>query len=205
MGYFVYFLQKDEGVKRMKKISRIALGCLLICLALAACSKKPTEEEVPAESWAYVHEPEKEILRLQGDGKAIYKGQEYTYSKDDQFITLTNDKKESLKIRFAMTKEGMLLYEQTTYHYDGLGEPEGIVGVWKGGPEDRLSYEFTEKGTFMEDGYFPGHFLEEADKGTIKLMYNDHFEDTYIYYTRNGSELFVEYPWPMVTTQVTKK
>ena len=206
-GVFCIFWRKDEAVQEMKKISRIALGCLLLCLLLAACTKDPKKETevVPCESWAYNHEPEKEILRLQEDGKAVFKGQEYSYSKDDQFITLTDDKNQSLKLRYKMTKEGMFLYEQTTYHLDGLGEPNGIIGVWVGGPEDRMSYEFTENGTFREDGYFPGHYLVDEAAGTIKLMYNDHFEDTYIYYVLNDKELFVEYPWPMVTTVTEAK
>ena len=207
-GVFCIFWRKDEAVKEMKKISRIALGCLLLCLFFAACTKedpKEKEKDVPAESWAYNHEPEKEILRLREDGTALFKGTEYSYSKDDQFITMTDDKNQSLKLRYKMTKEGMYLYEQTTYHFNGEGEPEGLLGVWVGGPEDRLSYEFTSSGTFREDGYFPGHYLADPEAGTIKLMYNDHFEDTYIYYTLNGKELFVEYPWPLVTTVTEAK
>lgn len=185
----------------MRKIKLIGLGCILLCLlfAVSGCAK-----EVNAESWAYIHEPEVEILRLGDDGKASFKGKAYEYSKDEQFLTLTDDNNQVLKMRCVMKNEKMLLYETTTYRYAGEGEPDGIMGFWSS-EENSWAYEFTEKGTFLEDGVFPGHYLVDEEEGTIKLMYNDHFEDTYVYYLIDGDQLIIEYPWPMVKTETNAK
>ena len=182
-----------------KKI--VLLACLLICLTIPclACEKQ-TSPKVK-ESWAYVHDPGTEVLRLCEDGTAMFEGKNYKYAQDDQFITLTDDKNSVQKMRYVIQKDQMLLYQTTIYHYDGSGEHNGIEGVWKGGEANRMSYEFTDQGTFMEDEVFPGHFAVDEEKGTIKLMYNDHFADTYLYYKLDGDELTVEYPWPMVKTQ----
>lgn len=192
----------------MKKNRLITLTCLMICLMImtCACQKKTSDTESKedakaGESWAYVHEPETEILFLGTDGKATFKGKEYEYSKDDEFITLTDAQNQILKMHYEMKKDQLILYEITLYHYAGSGERNGIEGIWKGGEEDRLSYEFTAMGTFMEDGYFPGHYEVNDEDGTIKLMYNDHFMDCYLYFTLDGDNLTIEYPWPMEETK----
>ena len=41
-------------------------------------------------------------------------------------------------------------------------------------------------------------FDEEA--GTIKLMYDDPIEDTLLYYSIDGDDMTIDYPWPMVKT-----
>lgn len=187
----------------------IILVCVLLSAAFAfgGCSKEDgaaqgnTASNVQGESWAYVHEPETEILRLGDDGRAIYQGKEYSYVREGDFLTFTDDKGNETKVRFVQgLANKMLLYERTEYHYAGSKEPDGIIGFWQGGPEDRLAYEFTTKGTFLEDGTFPGHYsLEEGNK--IKLMYNDHFEDAYLYYELDGKKLVIDYPWPVVKTK----
>ena len=206
-GVFCINYRKTKVLKRMKKNRLIALTCMMVILMIMACAcqKKTSETESKenakeGESWAYVHEPETEILNLGTDGKASFKGKEYKYSKDDQFITLTDEKDQSLKMRYEMKKEKLILYESTTYKDAGEEKHDGVIGFWLGGEEDRLSYEFTDKGTFMEDGYFPGHFEVNEEAGTIKLMYNDHFEDCYLYFALDGDTMTIAYPWPMTKT-----
>ncbi len=134
---------------------------------------------------------------MENDGKAVYKGNTYEYSKDEQFFTLTDEQGNVLKMRYTEDKDGMLLYETTTYQYAGEGEADGLIGLWEN-ESQHWSYEFTVKGTFLEDGVFPGYYILDEEAGTIKLIYNDHFEDTYVYYSIEDGELTVEYPWPMV-------
>lgn len=163
----------------------------LICTGLCGCGAS-------AEKWAYIHDPAAEILSLGSDGRASYQGKTYQYAKDDSFLTLTDSDGQQLKLRYEMKKDTMLLYQTTVYHYVSGESADQLVGLWKGGEEDRLSYEFTSKGTYLEDGVFPGHYLVDEEKGTIKLAYNDHFEDTYLYYRLEDGNLIIEYPWPMV-------
>ena len=163
-----------------------------------------TASNVAADSFAYIHEPETEILRLAEDGTAVYNGVAYTYVREGDWLTLTDSKGNETKMRFTKPREDKdkwILYERTEYHYAGEGKPDGIIGFWQGGPEDRLAYEFTAKGTYLEDGTFPGHYEVDEENGRIKLMYNDHFEDAYIYYELDGDKLLIDYPWPMVKTQ----
>lgn len=211
----------------MKSRRSVVLGTLVICMALlfGGCDPKTetgdnqtgtnTENRLPnkneqtgdqaefeGESWAYNHEPGVEILRLGNDGKAVYKGKSYQYEKDDNYLNFHAEGDE-VRLRYAMKKDNLVIYEKTVYHYvsGNASEEEPLVGLWQGGEEDRLSYEFTQKGTYLEDGVFPGHYLVDAQQGTIKLMYNDHFEDTYIYYSFEDGKLVIEYPWPLVRTQ----
>ena len=159
-------------------------------------------QELGGDSFAYVHEPEKEILRLGENGKAVYKEVAYAYVLEGEWLTLTDDAGQETKIRFTHPRDDKwMLYERTEYHSAGQNGHDGIIGFWQGGPENRLAYEFTTKGTYLEDGTFPGHYEVDEENGTIKLMYNDHFEDTYVYYALDGDELFIDYPWPMVKTE----
>ena len=105
----------------------------------------------------------------------------------DEFIYLTKEP----------NGDKLYIYEQTTYKYDGEGEPEGLIGQWSCA-EKKWKFEFTDDGTFMEDGYFPGYYIVDEAEGSFKLIYNDRFEDTVCYYNITGDELLLEYPWCMV-------
>ncbi len=206
--------------KTRKQNILIILTCVLLSavLTLGGCTKEKNTAQgnttsaeenanvvVGGQSWAYVHEPETEILKLGENGKAVFKGKIYSYVQDGDFLKFTDDDGNETKVRFTKGLAGkMNLYERTEYHYAGISKPDGIIGYWAGGEEDRLSYEFTTKGTYLEDGIFPGYYSEDPENGTIKLMYNDHFEDTTIYYEVNGDKLIIDYPWPLVETQPAK-
>ena len=194
---------------------------LLLTVSLVSCDKKDndsqanTGESIASDqldtikpdqisSWAAVYEKDKEILSFKKDGGAVYKGTEYdSYTIDDDFITFKG--KEELKSRYVMKRKKMLLYETKDYKkevvegaYNDVPE-DSVVGLWSF--DANYSFEFTEKGTFYEDRNFPGHYLVDEEAHTIKLMYNDHFEDIYLYYTREGDVLKIEYPWSLVPTE----
>ncbi len=148
------------------------------------------------EKWAYSHEPEKEIIALSDNGKAEYKGEKYTYTKDENFISLKDKSGEEEKLRYVMNGDRMTLYEKSTYYFDGKKDTEGIVGDWK--QDNGWSYEFTGDGKFSEENIFFGRYTIDEDNNCIRLMYDDPIEDAYLYYTLDGDRLTIDYPWPMV-------
>ena len=144
----------------MRKTVRFVLIPLMILLiALISGCGTVTED------WAYIHEPETTVLSLSDNGKAIYKGEKYNYTKDDTFLTLTRSGEE-LKLRYVMDGDKMILYEKSVYNYDGEGTPNGIVGVWK--QDNGWIYEFTSEGSFSEESIFFGHYSVDENNGTIK-------------------------------------
>ena len=178
-----------------RKIPAILTSLVLSAVLLAACGGDKV-------SWAYIHDPETEILSLSDNGKAVYKGSNYTYTKDDSFITLKGNDGSEISMRYVPDEkdEGkMTLYETKPYFFQGEDEPDGVIGVWFD-ENNRSSYEFTENGTFKEDNIFFGHYAVDEDEGTIKLMYDEPMEDTLMYYSLEGGKLIIDYPWPMVTT-----
>ena len=172
-----------------------SLSCLTIILAmtiLMGCGAK-------TERWAYNHEPETEVLALSDNGKAVFKGEKYTYTKDENYIRLKTDSGVEMPLRYFVTKDGMTVYETSVYKLDGNGSDEGIVGSWK--QDNGWVFEFTAEGVFNEDNFFSGHYsVNEADN-SIKLMYDEPIEDAILYFERSGDELTIEYPWPMVLVE----
>ena len=168
---------------------------------LSACGKKV--EGAFIGDWAYVHETTKTVLALNDNGKAEYLGDSYKYTADDDFLYLESSK-ENIKLRYRMDGEKLYIYQTTEYTYDGEGNPSDIIGNWVC-TEKKWSFEFTEEGTFKEDGYFPGYYTVDEEAGTVKLIYNDHFEDTSFYYVLDGNKLTIEYPWETVRTQTEEE
>ncbi len=153
------------------------------------------------ESWAYSHDPATEIISLSDNGKAVYNGVRYSYTQDDEFITLKDKKGTELKLRYIPDNEGMILYEKSVYEYQGEGEPDGIIGLWT--QENGWSFEFTEDGKFGEESIFFGHYSIDESNSSIKLMYDDPIQDAILYYSLDGNKLTIDYPWPMVRTDKT--
>ncbi len=178
----------------MKKmiIEKITLGITVMAMTAALCGCGSQKEE-----WAYSHDPQEPVITLSDNGKCIYKGNEYIYVKDDSFITLKDDKGNTIPLRYLVDGDQMTLYEESTYEL--CSEDTGtIVGVWK--QDNGWSYQFTANGEFSEENIFHGHYTVDEDKACIRLMYDDPVEDAYLYYALNdkGDELTVAYPWPMV-------
>lgn len=178
-------------------MKKLGLGLLTIVFAvsfLTACGKKIDLGEVEGK-WAYIHDTETVAFSAGSNGKATLDGEKYSVSVDDNYITLSSGGKEE-KLRYLIDKDGMLLYKNTSYTLDEGQELNGIIGTWSAG--NGWVFEFTEEGTFKEDTYFPGYYTVDENAGTIKLIYNDHFEDTVIYYSLDGDKLTLQYPWRMV-------
>ena len=178
----------------MKRINIFTLGIsvLLTVSILSGCGSK-------TEKWAYIHDPDVEIIALSDNGKADYKGSDYTYTKDDSYIKLKDANGEELSLRYEMNGDQMTLYEKSTYTRQGEAGDGGIVGVWT--QDNGWSYQFTEEGSFSEENIFFGHYSVDESTSCIKLMYDDPIEDAYLYYTLEGDKLTVDYPWPMVRMQ----
>lgn len=194
---------KRNRIKIMKARRFVTLLCLVLVLvtALTACTK---DSEVKYNDsfvgrWGYIHEPEKEAFVLKDNGKAILDEKEYTYTKKDETTLLLTDKDGNVT-EMAIAPDGedeMYIYKTQKYSYMGEGTPDGLVGTWNA-LDSNLSFEFTAQGEFKEDGYFPGYYLPSDDNTSLKLIYNDHFEDTTIFYSIEGKELTVRYPWKMI-------
>ena len=162
---------------------------LLSCLILAGCGAGN------AEHWAYIHEPEKEVLTLGENGKAEYKGKKYSYTKDDTTITLRDDTGAEEAHRYVVDGEQMIFYERSVYTRDTRGQGEGLTGTWMCGNN---LYTFSPEGEFSEENIFFGRYAVDEAAGTIKLMYSDPIEDSLLYYHLEGDQLTIDYPWPMV-------
>ena len=52
----------------------------------------------------------------------------------------------------------------------------------------------------MEDGLFVGDYFLEGD-GKVRLDYYDDVPDSVLYYSIQGDEMTIEYPWDMVPTK----
>ena len=171
---------------------------VILTLSFAACGNK--SDGPLTGKWAYIHDDVTTVLELKANGKALYEGNEYTYTTDDKFITMTDKNGIAQTFRYLVESDGILFYKTTTYVNKENSNPDSLVGVWTGKEVENWTFEFTENGEFKEDGYFPGYFTEDKSAGTIKLVYNDHFEDTTVYYEMKGNELTIQYPWKMVKT-----
>lgn len=176
------------------KMGKIAAGAVIFLslLSLSGCGSKKVE------SWAYDHEPDKEVLAFYSDGKATFKGEDLKYTEDATSINVTGEDN-STKIHCVKEDDNIILYEKTTYKRMVGSSEDGLVGLWTQG--NGWSYEFTAEGKFSEDTFFYGRYSVDEANHCIKLMYDDPIEDAYLYYSLDGDELTVDYPWPMVKTQ----
>lgn len=181
----------------MKRFITIFLIAVLILLAGCAAADLSPQAQAIQGKWAYIHDEETVILKLKSDGSAVFHDKDYTYDCDDEYIMLKSEDGEELNLRYLLDGDDFYIFEQTTYTYDGKGKPDGIEGIWTCA-EKKWKFEFTDEGTFMEDGYFPGHYYLNEQDSSFKLIYNDQFEDTVCYYHLSGDEMMLEYPWHMV-------
>ena len=181
----------------MKCLRNLGIVLLVMLLVTAAgCSPKSKING----SWAYNHDPKTPVLVLKSNGRAELDGTAYSYTDDGNFLYLNGADGSDIKLRYILEDSGMILYRPTDYQYAGTGVPRNLTGLWNCS-EKKWSFEFTEKGTFLEDGYFPGYYSVDEKNSSITLDYMDEFRDTVCYYTLNGSVLTVEYPWKMVRAE----
>ena len=175
------------------------LAVVLILISLTACGKNEKEPEGIFGSWSYIHDKETAIAVFRENGTAEYEEKEYSFEYDSQFIKLKDADGTSIELRYELNNKGMYLYKNTIYTFSGEGDPKGLIGEWSC-PEKNWTFAFTEEGTFIEDGYFPGTYVVNYENSTFKLAYKDHFEDTVCYFELEGNQLLIQYPWQMVRT-----
>ena len=187
----------DGGLNMKHGFSNRIIVCLsvMLILLMTGCSKEVTTEE-----WAYIHDATTTVLALSDNGTAVFNGKNYSYKLEDDILTLTDKDGYVARMRFIPDGDQYLLYQTYRYEYKGEGKPDGIIGYWQE-INGNLSFEFTDNGTFREDYYSPGYYSVDEENGIIKLVYNDMYADTYIYYTLDGNILTVDYPWPVVRTE----
>lgn len=175
---------------------------VLLLLSMTACgntfSSELSEEALGiCGSWAYIHDKETAVVVFREDGTAQYEDKDYSFECDSQFINLKDTEGETIQLRYTLDDQGMYLYKKTTYTFSGEGKPDGLVGEWTCA-EKKWNFAFTDAGTFLEDGYFPGNYIVDDKKSTFKLTYQDQFEDTVCYFQVEDKKLHIEYPWLMV-------
>jgi len=168
---------------------------ILITLSMTGCSSSASAKTPYDGEWAYIHDDATVAVAIKGD-KANVDGTECTTTLYGEVLKLQADDGTVYEIGPSDEEDQIILYKFTKYEYQGEGEPDGLIGDWKSA--ENWEFEFTDDGTFKEDGYFPGYFTDNKEDGTFKLVYNDHFVDTVCKYSIDGNVLTVEYPWPLV-------
>ena len=183
----------------MKSIKASVLTLMVVVLSVGCVKttiKQNSYEQALVGKWAYTHDLKKTVANFKTDGNAYFEGKKYTYSSDGAFISLENSSDEALNLRYVQNEDKMYVYIQSTYTRETAENADGIVGVWYC-EDKKWTFEFTDKGTFMEDGALTGYYMVDEDAGTVKLMYGEALEDTVFYYKLSENELHVEYPWLM--------
>ena len=178
----------------MSKKTLLAIVGLLVVSAfcLAGCGKKDVTEE-----WGYAHDQSTPVLSFYKEGNAKYHDKDYkSYEITDKVIRLTDDKGNVTEIKYNDEKEKRYIYESKTYEYSYGDDSSQLPGVWEN--KDSASFQFTVKGTFLEDGIFPGHYYVNEEEHSIRLAYNDPMPDIYLYYSIDNGILTIEYPWPLL-------
>ncbi len=186
--------------KAKVRINSIVL-VIMITLCMVGCGKKAIQqsaEEIALHGeWCYVHDEKQTVAEFSEDGSAEFEGEKYQYTCDGEYINLTDEAGNVKKLRYLTEGEKMYVYIQSTYTRQAEGGGSGIVGMWR--CEDKgWTFEFSDKGTFMEEGSFTGYYEVNEEAKTVKLMYGEALADTVFFYELTENELFVEYPWLMI-------
>lgn len=183
----------------IRKNSLILAIIFMLCIAgcgVKEISQNPDEIALHGE-WCYVHDTNETVATFSKDGSAKFEGEKYQYTCDDEYINLLDKKGDVKKLRYLSEGDKMYVYMQSTYTRQPENGGMGIVGVWLC-EEKGWTFEFTDKGTFMEDGALTGYYEVDEEAHTVKLMYLEALEDTVFFYELTENELSVEYPWLMI-------
>ncbi|MBO4398552.1 MAG: hypothetical protein J5795_00300 [Lachnospiraceae bacterium] len=204
-----------------KKIASVWIGILMIgVLSLSGCGKSkngwaakeasvtptattPAKAENVSQQWVYIHDRGNLAMVFYKDGTALYNGEKYkSYEEGEEKIRLTSEDGTVTDIRYfdETTKDGekrRTIYRITDYKLtpSSLMGDSPVIGYWIV-PEKNWSYQFTEKGTFLEDGVLPGYYYVNDD-GTIRLNYEGNLPETVFYYSVHDDVMTIEYPWVM--------
>jgi len=188
---------KNKTIIRINSIILI----VFFVLGMSGCGKTQvvqTAEEIALHGeWCYSHDEKKPVAVFSEDRSAKFEGVKYQYTCEEGSINLTDKDGVVKKLRYLANGDKMYVYIQSTYTRQQEWGGTGIVGVWHC-EEKGWTFEFTDKGTFMEDGALTGYYEVNEESGTIKLMYLEALEDTVFFYELTDNTLSVEYPWLMI-------
>lgn len=184
---------------KVKRIVAFAVATLAVMALASGCGSKKFDSPLNGK-WSYLYNEKTPDFVVRDNGTVTLDKKKYTDCEvSDGFISFKDSNGVSQSIRYKFDKEDKIfLYKEAVYKYAGEGTPDGLIGYWVGAENPNISYEFTMDGTFREDTYIPGYYTVNEEDGTIFCVYNDHYEDTTVYYRMDGNLLYVEYPWPMV-------
>lgn len=182
------------------RINFIAL-LVMFAICMAGCGKKEIQQNADEIAlhgqWYYAHDEKETVAEFSNDGSAKFEGKKYQYTCDGEYINLTDKDGAVTKLRYASEGDKMYVYIQSKYTRQPEGGGQGIVGVWR--CEDKgWTFEFSNKGTFMEDGALTGYYEVDEEAHTVKLMYGEALADTVFFYELTENELYMEYPWLMI-------
>ena len=190
-------IMKSNILARINSIVFVAV----FALCMAGCGKQEIQQNADEialhGNWYYVHDENEVVAVFSEDGSAKFEGEKYQYTCDGEYINLTDKDGTVTKLRYLAEGDKMYVYIQSTYTRQPEAGGSGIVGAWL--CEDKgWTFEFSNKGTFMEEGAMTGYYEVNEEAKTVKLMYGEALADTVFFYELSENELFVEYPWLMV-------
>ena len=189
----------------MKKKAIVRINSIILVIMFALCMAGCGKEDIQQNSdeialhgeWYYVHDEKETVAVFSEDGSAKFEGTKYRYTCDGEYINLTDEDGNVKKLRYMSEGNKMYVYIQSTYTRQPEGGGSGIVGMWL--CEDKgWTFEFSAKGTFMEEGAMTGYYEVNEEAHTVKLMYGEALADTVFFFELKENELFVEYPWLMI-------
>lgn len=190
-------------------LSAVVVLALALTVVLVVIHKKNKVVEAPdltgfekalLGNWAYNHDKETSVAIFRGDRTSEFEGKKSTFTCDGEYIYLTEDEKTEQYHYTLKNDSEMDFYKKSTYVLEQAGVDGTIVGVWNCS-ETGLSFEFTAKGTFLEDNTFTGYYTVNEETGMVHLNYEMYLPATDFYYHLDGDKLYVEYPWIMVKTK----
>ncbi len=179
----------------MKKAIFLTAFVLLLCFSILLPA---FAAGFPQGQWAVTSDAAAPILQLNEDGTALYDGSQYAWEDDGQFLLLKGDQEEVLHLRYQVTEKAPWIFKPMNYTRKEGTTGEGIRGVWNLDGSDMGFFEFSDKGTFLEDGLFDGTYKVDYEAGSFTLVYTKYLDDTVCYFTIDGDRMIVEYPWMLV-------
>jgi hypothetical protein len=174
----------------------VKIGCFAVAaLLFVGCGKSKDEGSFPYQGkWAYNHDLTKAALKIDSEGNAKLDGKKYTCREAEDAILLESEKYDTVIVKFKDgNDEDIMVYKPTVYV--GQEGNEGLIGTWVC---DKWNFVFTDQGTFLEDGYFPGYYVVDYENSAIMLIYNDQFSNTVIPFELTEEGLVLDYPWEMI-------
>ena len=181
-------------------------------ILLVACKDNETEKDNKPikEQWAYMEDEGTPCLKFYEDGSAAFKTErdgaaakltQYSkYELTEDFLKLTAEDGTATEMRYYDSDTGKrYLYQKITLDYYSGDDSSTLIGAWAS--DNDWSFQFSDKGTFLEDGLWAGYFFVRDD-GSIRLVYDNQVYDTItIYYELKGGQLIIDYPFGMVKMQ----